>query len=138
MHIDGGITADWATIAGTIDLELGQPAKSLDPNLFIIRLVSRDLYHRSIFSCPVKARVLRSDSMGEASMAKAWAGDDSLGASQHELDLILNAGYQDAFQAQDYFSLDGSTCHVFDVIEGSGIMRSHIGGDEVLKMIKVS
>ena len=64
--------------------------------------------------------------------------EDSLGASQHELDLILNGEYKNAFNAQDYFSTDNSTCHIFDVIEGNGMMRSHVSGDELVERIKVS
>ena len=71
-------------------------------------------------------------------MANSLAGRDSLGASQHELDLILNGDYSNAFGAQDYFSIDGSTGHIFDVIEGNGIMRSNLSGDGLVKMIKVS
>ena len=64
--------------------------------------------------------------------------EDSLAASQHEIDLILNGEYKNAFNAQDYFSTDSSTGHIFDVIEGNGIMRSHISGDELVKKVKVS
>lgn len=76
--------------------------------------------------------------MKYALMADSLAGADSLGASQHELDLILNGDYEDAFGAQDYFSTDGSTGHIFDVIDGQGIMRSNLSGDGLVKMIKVS
>ena len=64
---------------------------------------------------------------------------DSIGASQQELDRILNGEYRDAFRAQDYFSVDNnSIAHVFDVIKGNGIMRSNLGGDTIVNMIKVS
>ena len=69
-------------------------------------------------------------------MAQNATDDDSMGPSQHELDLILNQDYMDAFRGKDYFS-DHSTGHVFDVVEGNGIMRSNIGGDGLMKMIKV-
>lgn len=71
-------------------------------------------------------------------MAKNWAGSNSSAASQQELDRILNGDYRNAFNAQDYFSVDNSTGHVFDVIDGNGIMRSNVGGDTLVKIIKVS
>ncbi len=72
-------------------------------------------------------------------MAKSSAGSHPLGdSSQQELDLILNGEYKNAFQAQDYFSVDNSIGHVFDVIRGNGIMRSNVGGDELVEVIKVS
>ena len=56
-----------------------------------------------------------------------------------ELERILNGDYKDAFNAQDYFSVDNkSTCHVFDVRNDEGIMKSNVGGDALMKMIKVS
>ena len=56
-----------------------------------------------------------------------------------ELEGILNGDYKDAFNAQDYFSVDNqSTCHVFDVKNDEGIMKSNVGGDALMKMIKVS
>lgn len=62
-----------------------------------------------------------------------------MGTSQQELDQILNGDYRNAFVAQDYFSEDNnSTAHVFDVIQGNGTMRKNLGGDKLLKMMKVS
>ena len=56
-----------------------------------------------------------------------------------ELERILNGDYKDAFNAQDYFSVDNkSTCHVFDVTNDEGIMKSNVGGDALMKMLKVS
>ena len=56
-----------------------------------------------------------------------------------ELERILNGDYKDAFNAQDYFSVDNkSTCHIFDVTNDEGIMKSNVGGDALMKMIKVS
>ena len=76
--------------------------------------------------------------MEDPSMANDAAGNDPLGASQQELEQILNGDYKNAFRAQDYFSADSSTGHVFDVIRGHGIMRSNVDGDTLVKMIKVS
>ena len=70
--------------------------------------------------------------------AKDLAGSHSLASSPQELDLILNGDYQHAFRAQDYFSVDISTGHVFDVIGGNGIMRSDVRGDRLAEFIKVS
>ncbi len=70
--------------------------------------------------------------------AKNSAGSHLLASSQHELDLILNADYQHVFHAQDYFSVDTSTGHVFDVINGNGIMRSNVRGNKLAEMVKVS
>lgn len=62
-----------------------------------------------------------------------------MGASQEDVHRILNGDYRNAFGAQDYFSEDNnSTVHVFDVIHGDGIMRDNLGGDALLKMMKVS
>ena len=58
--------------------------------------------------------------------------------SQRELDLILNGDYQHIFRAQDYFSVDISTGHIFDVISGNGIMRSDVRGDRLAEIVKVS
>lgn len=59
-------------------------------------------------------------------------------ASQQELDRILNGDNRNAFGAQDYFSEDNnSTAHVFDVIQGNGIMRNNLDGDALRKMMKV-
>ena len=77
-------------------------------------------------------------SMEDSSMANDVAGNDSLGASQQELEQILNGDYKNAFRAQDYFSTDNSTGHVFDVIKGHGIMRTNVDGDALVKMIEVS
>ena len=56
-----------------------------------------------------------------------------------ELEGILNGDYKDAFKVQDYFSVDDeSTCHVFDVMNDEGVMKSNVGGDALVKMIKVS
>lgn len=71
-------------------------------------------------------------------MAKSLAGSHASGASQRELDLILNGDYKNAFHAQDYFSADNSTGHVFDVIGGNGIMRSNVSGDDLVEIVKVS
>ena len=59
-------------------------------------------------------------------------------SSAQELERILNGDYKDAFNAQDYFSVDNqSTCHVFDVTNDEGIMKSNVDGDGLVKMIKV-
>lgn len=71
-------------------------------------------------------------------MAKSLAGSYPGGTSQSELDLILNGDYNNAFHAQDYFSVDNSTGHVFEVISGYGSMRSNVRGDELLDILKVS
>lgn len=71
-------------------------------------------------------------------MANDVTGNDLLGATQQELEQILNGDYKNAFRAQDYFLTDNSTGHVFDVIKGHGIMRSNVDGDALVKMIKVS
>lgn len=71
-------------------------------------------------------------------MAKNSAGSYALGASPRDLDLILNGDYKDAFLAQDYFAVDNSTGHVFDVINGNGIMRSNVRGDKLVEIVKVS
>ena len=56
-----------------------------------------------------------------------------------ELEGILNGDYKDAFKAQDYFSVDNkSTCHVFDVMNNEGVMKTNLGADALEKMIKVS
>ena len=56
-----------------------------------------------------------------------------------ELERILNGDYKDAFKAQDYFAVDKqSTCHVFDVTNDEGIMKTDVDGDGLEKMIKVS
>ena len=70
--------------------------------------------------------------------AKNSAGSHSLASSQRKLDLILNGDYQHVFRAQDYFSVDISTGHVFDVISGNGIMRSDVRGDKLAAIVKVS
>ena len=70
--------------------------------------------------------------------ASNLAGSRSLASSPQELDLILNGDYQEVFNAQDYFSDDNSTGHVFDVISGNGIMRSDVRGDGLAEFIKVS
>ena len=58
--------------------------------------------------------------------------------SAQELERILNGDYKDAFNAQDYFSVDNqSTCHVFDVTNDEGIMKSNVDGDGLVKMIRV-
>ena len=76
--------------------------------------------------------------MEDSLRAKNPADGDSMRASQQELDRILNGDYKDAFGAQDYFSVDNkSTCHVFDVIKGNGIMRSNLSGDTLVKMMKI-
>lgn len=62
-----------------------------------------------------------------------------MGASQQELDRVLNGDYRNAFGAQDYFSEDNnSTAHLFDVVQGNGIMSKNLSGDALLKMLKVS
>ena len=67
------------------------------------------------------------------------AGSDSMGASQQELDRVLHGDYRNAFRAQDYFSVDdNSIAHVFDVMQGNGIMKNNLGGDTLLEMMKVS
>ena len=80
--------------------------------------------------------------MEDSLTAKYPASGDLMGASQEqgqELDRVLNGEYRDAFRAQDYFSVDdNSTAHVFDVINGNGIMRSNLSGDILEKMMKVS
>ncbi len=70
-------------------------------------------------------------------MAQNASDGDSMGPSQQELDLILNEDFMAAFRNQDDFSVDPSTAHVFDVIKGNGIMRSNVGGDGLMKIIKV-
>ena len=60
-----------------------------------------------------------------------------LGTSQQQLDLILNGDYSKAFHAQDYFSVDDSIAHVFEVIGGNGIMRSNVSGDNLVEIVKV-
>lgn len=56
-----------------------------------------------------------------------------------DLDFILNGDYMDVFRAQDYFSADNhSTGHVFDVIQGNGVMRSNVGGKKLVEIVKVS
>ena len=52
--------------------------------------------------------------------------------------MVLNGEYMTAFSAADYFSLSTSIGHVFDVIQGNGMMRSNIGGDDLVAIIKVS
>ena len=60
-------------------------------------------------------------------------------AQEPELERILNGDYKDAFNAQDYFSVDNkSTCHVFDVTNDEGIMKTNVSGDALLDLIKVS
>ena len=71
-------------------------------------------------------------------MAKNSAGNYASAASPRDLDLILNGDYKDAFHAQDYFAVDNSTAHVFDVINGNGIMRSNVRGDNLAEIVKVS
>lgn len=71
-------------------------------------------------------------------MAKDSGSSYPLESSQGELDEVLNGEYMTAFRAADYFSLNTSIGHVFDVIQGNGMMRSHIGGDELVDIIKVS
>ena len=72
-------------------------------------------------------------------MAENSTGSDPLGATtQPELDQILNGDYKNVFRAQDYFPMDISKGHIFDVVKGNGIMRSNVGGDTLVKMIKVS
>ena len=61
-----------------------------------------------------------------------------LGASQQQLDLILNGDYNNFFHAQEYFSVGDSKGHIFDVIGGNGIMRSNVSGDNLVEMVKVS
>ena len=59
--------------------------------------------------------------------------------SAQELERILNGDYKNAFNAQDYFSVDNrSICHVFDVTNDEGIMKCNLDGDALMKMIKVS
>ena len=59
--------------------------------------------------------------------------------SAQELERILNEDYKNAFNAQDYFSVDDhSTCHVFDETNDEGIMKTNVDGDALMKMIKVS
>ena len=70
--------------------------------------------------------------------AENLAASHSLAFSQRELDLILVGDYQHVFRAQDYFSVDISTGHIFDVISGNGIMRSNVRGDSLAEMVKVS
>lgn len=69
-------------------------------------------------------------------MAKSLAGSYASGASPRKLDLILNGDYENAFLAQDYFSMDNSIGHVFDVISGNGIMRSNVRGDKLVDIVK--
>ena len=71
-------------------------------------------------------------------MATNLAGSYPSGASQQELDLILNGDYKEVFRAQDYFSVDDSTGHIFDVMSGDGMMRSDIDGDKLMEIVKVS
>ena len=71
-------------------------------------------------------------------MANDSASSYPLESSQRELDLILNGEYMTAFGAPDYFSLNTSMGHVFDVIQGNGIVRSPVGGDDLVDIIKVS
>lgn len=69
--------------------------------------------------------------------AKNSAASHSGASTQRELDLVLNKEYQHVFRAQDYFSVDISTGHVFDVVSGKGIMRSNVRGDKLVETIKV-
>ena len=71
-------------------------------------------------------------------MAEISTGSDPLGATQPELDQILNGDYKNVFRAPDYFPMDISKGHIFDVVKGNGIMKSNVGGDTLVKMIKVS
>ena len=73
-------------------------------------------------------------------MAGIDLDDDSypLECSQRELDLVLNGAYQSCFHSKDYFSVDNSTGHIFDVINDNGIMRSNVRGDKLVEIIKVS
>ena len=71
-------------------------------------------------------------------MAKISAGSYPLGASQRDLDSILNGDYRDVFHAQDYFSVNSSTGHLFEVNSGNGSMSSDVRGDELVDIIKVS
>ena len=73
-----------------------------------------------------------------ATKTKNSAGSHLPPSSQRGLDRILNGDYQHVFDAQDFFSLDGSTGHVFDVIGGNGTMRSNVRGDKLAQIIKVS
>ena len=66
---------------------------------------------------------------------KNSAGSHLLASS---LDLILNGDYQRVFDEQDYFSVDTSTGHVFDVIGGNGTMRCNVPGDKLAQIIQVS
>ncbi len=73
----------------------------------------------------------QTDGWASAPSAERWL-------SQEQLDLLLNADYQQAFDAQDYFSDDlSSVGHVFDIIDGKGSMRSNIRDDELHATIKV-
>ena len=76
--------------------------------------------------------------MKDSIMAKDSVNSYRLESSQQELDLVLNGEYMTAFRAPDYFSLNNSTGHVFDVIKGKGIMRTNVGGDALVGIIKVS
>lgn len=57
--------------------------------------------------------------------------------STQQLDLILNGDYLQAFDSKVYFSEDASNGHIFDVINGNGLMRSNIGGDRLMEIVKV-
>ena len=71
-------------------------------------------------------------------MASKLAGRHPSEDSRQELDLILNGDHENCFHAQDHFTVDNSIGHVFDVISGNGIMRSDVGGDELVEIVKVS
>ena len=73
----------------------------------------------------------------ESSMAENSSSHPA-GASQQQLDLILNGDYINVFHAQDYFSVGESIGHVFDVVGGNGIMRSNVSGDDLVEIVKVS
>lgn len=57
---------------------------------------------------------------------------------QPHLNQILYGDYDNIFNAQRYFSVDKSTAHLFDVVSGNGMMRSNVGGDELVEIVKVS
>ena len=68
----------------------------------------------------------------DSARSQSWA------SSPRELDQILNGDYKHGFDAQYCFSVDDSTGHVFDVINGNGTMRSHVCGDKLADIVKVS
>ncbi|CAF9927216.1 MAG: hypothetical protein ALECFALPRED_003648 [Alectoria fallacina] len=55
---------------------------------------------------------------------------------QPHLNQILYGDYDNIFNAQRYFSVDKSTAHLFDVVSGNGMMRSNVGGDELVEIVK--